>query len=61
MAQPKYRPTLRDYETQHGIAKLERDGFNKEQIFKTMYKLTDGMPQPQRTDLVSKLYDRSES
>ena len=57
---PKYKMTLKDLETRHNVAKLERDGFDRRQIIKEMYKLTDGAPQTLRTELVSKLYDRSE-
>lgn len=60
MSTPKYKMTLRDLETKHGVNKLERDGFTRERIVSEMYKLTDGAPQQLRTDLVSKLYDRSE-
>tara|TARA_R110000868_G_scaffold177028_6_gene415278 strand:+ start:819 stop:998 length:180 start_codon:yes stop_codon:yes gene_type:complete len=56
----KYKPTITDYETRHGIAKLERDGFSREQIMKGMYKQTEGMPQEKRIELVTKLFDRSE-
>ncbi len=56
----KYQISLTDLDTRHGIAKLERDGFSKEQIMKTMYKKTEGMPQDNRTELVSKLFDRKE-
>jgi len=57
---PKYEPSIRDFECRHNIVKLERDGFSREQIMKTMYKKTDGMPQHERSELVSKLFDRSE-
>jgi hypothetical protein len=57
----KYNPTLKDFEQPGGIAKLERDGFNREQIFKTMYKLTDGASTQYRTKLVGNLYDREKS
>lgn len=45
---------------QGGAKRLERDGFSKETIMKTMYKETDGMSKDQRSELVSKLYDRRE-
>lgn len=57
---PKYKINLNHLETRHGIAKLERDGFTRETIMKTMYKETDGMKQQDRTQLVSKLFDRRE-
>jgi hypothetical protein len=53
-----YKPTLRDFEQPGGVAKLERDGFNKEQIHKTMYKLTDGASTQYRTKLMENLYKR---
>jgi hypothetical protein len=60
MAKPKYSIKLNHLETQHGIHKLERDGFSKEVIAKTMYKLTDGAHQVERTKIMSNLYDRTE-
>lgn len=56
----KYTPTIKDFESRHGISKLERDGFSREQIMKTMYQKTEGMNQADRTQLVSKLFDRKE-
>lgn len=60
MSKPKYNITMRDLETKHGIAKLERDGFNREKIVSQMYKLTEGASQDTRTKIISHLYDRSE-
>ena len=57
---PKYNIKIQDLEQRHNVQKLEQDGFNREKIIESMYKLTDGMPQSQRTDLINKLYDRSE-
>jgi hypothetical protein len=54
----KYNIKINDLERTGGIAKLERDGFNKEHIMKTMYKLTEGATQREREQMVSKLYDR---
>lgn len=51
---------MNDLESRHGIAKLERDGHSRESIMKSMYKMTEGMNQVDRTKLVEKLYDRSE-
>jgi hypothetical protein len=56
----KYKISMTDLDTQHNIAKLERDGFSREQIHKDMYKHTDGMTQQDRTALMKKLYDRRE-
>lgn len=57
----KYKPTLRDFEQPGGIAKLERDGFSREQIHKHMYKLTDGASRQDREKIMSNLYDRQKS
>lgn len=54
----KYKLTINDIERAGGIAKLERDGFKREQIMKTMYKETEGATREQREKIVSKLYDR---
>lgn len=54
----KYRLTINDIERQGGIAKLERDGFSREKIFKTMYKETEGASKLEREKIVSTLYDR---
>lgn len=43
---------------QGDIKKLERDGFNREDIHKTLYKETEGASVKERTDIISKLYDR---
>lgn len=56
----KYKISIHDIERQGGIAKLERDGFSREQIMKTMYKKTDGASTEQRQEIVSRLYDRRE-
>ncbi len=60
MSKPKYEIKPCHIEEKHGIAKLERDGFTKEQISKSMYKLTEGACQDTRTEIMSRLYDRSE-
>lgn len=57
---PKYKLTINDIERSGGIAKLERDGFKREQIMKTMYKETAGAPQDVRTEIVDKLFNRQE-
>ncbi len=54
----KYKITINDIERSGGIAKLERDGFKREEIIKTMYKETAGASQQERERIVSKLYDR---
>lgn len=57
---PKYKITLRDLETKHGIAKLERDGFDRQKIVNDMYKLTDGADTQYRNKVITNLYNRSE-
>ncbi len=54
----KYKISITDLDTRHGIHKLTRDGFTREQIIREMYNKTDGMHQQERTNLVQKLYDR---
>jgi hypothetical protein len=58
MTTPKYKITPKDLETHGGIAKLERDGHNKETIHKALYKITEGATQQDRERIISKLYDR---
>ncbi len=57
----KYQPSLRDLEQPGGVAKLERDGFTREQIINKMYKLTDGASDQYRNKLCNNLYDRSKA
>jgi hypothetical protein len=54
----KYTPTLKDFEQPGGCEKLERDGFTKEQIHKSLYNLTDGASQQYRTKIMENLYKR---
>ena len=54
----KYRISEKDLQTKHGIAKLERDGFSRETIMKSMYNLTPGVSQVERTAIVKELFDR---
>ncbi len=60
MTTQKYKLTIADIDRASNIHKLERDGFTKEQIHKTMYKETEGLSQQERTKIISKLYDRKE-
>jgi len=57
---PKYKITPKILEERHNIAKLERDGFSREQIHKEMYKVTDGANTQERRRIMEQLYDRSE-
>lgn len=54
----KYRITEQHLDTKHGIARLERDGFSRESIMKSMYNLTPGVDQRERTKIVKELFDR---
>lgn len=49
---------MNDIERHGGASRLERDGFSRETIMKTMYKETSGLPQQDRERIISKLYDR---
>ena len=60
MTTPKYKLTMNDIQKASNIHKLERDGFSKETIMKTMYKETSGASQREREQIISKLYDRKE-
>lgn len=60
MAKPDYKININHLEQKHGIAKLERDGFTRQEIMHTMYKATDGMKQTERTQLVKELFNRRE-
>ena len=43
--------------TQPGyIERLKRDGYTRSEIMQTMYKVTDGASQEQRTKIVSELF-----
>jgi hypothetical protein len=58
---PKYKMKLSDLESPGGIAKLERDGFNRESIHRQMYQITEGATTTERTKIMSELYDRRKS
>lgn len=60
MSSPKYKITMKDLETRGAIAKLERDGFNREKIISEMYKHTAGATTQEREKIVSNLYRRDE-
>lgn len=43
--------------TQPGyVERLKRDGYTRSEIMQTMYKVTDGASQEQRTKIVSELF-----
>jgi len=52
----KYRITEHHITQQGGIEKLKRDGYTRSEIMQTMYKVTDGASQDQRTQIVSELF-----
>ncbi len=58
MSEPKYKITEKQISEKHGIARLERDGFSRETIMKSMYNLTPGVDQRDRTKIVKQLFDR---
>ena len=60
MSKPKYKITENHLSERHGIARLERDGFTREQISKSMYAHTPGCKQQERNDIMRKLFDRAE-
>ncbi len=57
----KYKPSMSDYESPGGIARMERNGMTREQIMKTMYKKTDGATREERREIVENLFDRQKS
>lgn len=59
MATPKYKITEHHLDTKAGIARLERDGFKREQISKAMYAHSPGASADQMRKLTKKLYDRT--
>jgi hypothetical protein len=60
MNKPKYIINEKQISEQHGIKRLERDGFSREQIMKSMYNLTPGVSQGERTKMVKELFNRRE-
>ena len=54
----KYTINENHLDTKHGIAKLEKDGFSREQISKSLYANTPGCSQKERTAIMKKLFDR---
>jgi len=59
MSSPKYKITEQHLDTKAGIARLERDGFKREQISKAMYSHAGKMSAAEARNLTKKLYDRS--
>lgn len=55
------KATMNDFEQPGGIAKLEKDGMNREQIMKNFYKVTDGLGTDQRREVIEEFFDRRKS
>lgn len=52
----KYQIKLSDLEKQGGVERLKRDGFNREDISKALYKATDGADQRVREKIMNQLH-----
>lgn len=58
MAEQKYKINESILDTEGGVAKLERDGFNREVIHRQMYRVTEGASTAERREIMKKLYNR---
>lgn len=56
---PKYKITEQHLDTKHGIAKLQRDGFTRQDISRAMYAHAGKISADDARNLTKKLYDRS--
>lgn len=56
---PKYKLTEQMLDTKHGIAKLQRDGFTREQIAKSIYAHAGKASAEEMRTITKKLYDRT--
>lgn len=54
----KYKITEQHLSTQHGIAKLTRDGFTREQISKSLYSHAGKLSATEARSIMKNLYDR---
>ena len=54
----KYKITEKHLGEKHGIARLEKDGFSREHIMKSLYNMTPGVDQRTRTKIAKELFDR---
>ena len=59
MSNPKYKITEQHLDTRAGIARLERDGFSREQIAKSLYAHAGKITADDARKLTKKLYDRT--
>jgi len=63
MAKPKYKIQPCHIEERGGIARLERDGFTRQDISQALYKHTDGMgvtARDDRREIMHTLHDREQ-
>lgn len=59
MKMAKYKITEQHLDTKAGIARLERDGFKREQIAKAVYAHAGKMSADEARKITKKLYDRT--
>ena len=59
MATKKYRITEHHLDTKAGIARLERDGFTRQDISRAMYDNSPGASTDERRKIMKNLHDRS--
>lgn len=59
MPKPKYKLTEQHLDTRHGIAKLERDGFTRQDISRALYDNAGKISADESRNIMKKLHDRS--
>lgn len=55
----KYKITPRDLDQEGGVERVEAMGHDRHTIHDAMFKITDGISTPERTELMKKFYKRS--
>lgn len=55
----KYKITSKDLDEKGGVERLEAMGHNRHTIHDAMFKITDGISNTQRTELMKNLYTRN--
>lgn len=55
----KYKITPRDLDQKGGVERLEAMGHDRISIHDAMFKITDGISNHERTELMGKLYKRN--
>ena len=55
----KYKITANDLDVPGNVERLEALGHDRESIHKAMFYHTDGISNPERTELMGKLYKRT--